>query len=302
MKPPQVPLNFSIVVPTYNRPSQLRGCVSSLAELDYPKESYEVIVVDDGGGEPLDDLHREIEGHNNFTLIRKENGGPASARNAGAEAARGRWLAFTDDDCRPASDWLTKLEARFHELPDRMLGGRTINILESNSCAVASQLILEIVYEFYNPDASNARFFASNNMAVPAKLFAQINGFDLGFFAAASEDRELCDRWLHSGHRMAYAPEAIIHHAHDLTLRGFCRQHFNYGRGAFRYHQLRAERDSGRMRDEMGFHAQLPGRLRGPLSKMKFTRAAEVLTLLILWQLVNALGFFYEMWKFYPRT
>jgi len=299
---PEVPIDLSIIVPTYNRPNQIRDCVSSLAELDYPKERFEVIIVDDGGDEPLDDLCREIEGRNNFTLIRKDNGGPASARNAGAEAARGKWLAFTDDDCRPASDWLTKLEARFHELPDRMLGGRTINILENNSCSVASQLILEMVYDFYNPEPDNARFFASNNMAVPARVFAQLNGFDLGFFAAASEDRELCDRWLHSGYKLAYAPEAIIYHVHDLTLRGFCKQHFNYGRGAFRYHQLRAERGSGRMRDEMGFHAQLPGRLRGPFSRMRLKQALEVVMLLILWQLANALGFFYEKWKFDPRA
>ena len=116
----EVPIDISIIVPTYNRPSQIRDCVSSLAELDYPRERFEVIIVDDGGDVPLDDLRREIEGRNNFTLIRKDNGGPASARNAGAEAARGKWLAFTDDDCRPTSDWLTKLKARFHELPDRI--------------------------------------------------------------------------------------------------------------------------------------------------------------------------------------
>ena len=56
------------------------------------------------------------------------------------------------------------------------------------------------------------------------------------------------------------------------------------------------------MRDEMGFHAQLPGRLRGPFSRMRLKQAVEVGMLLTLWQLSNALGFFYEKWKFDPRA
>ena len=288
---------FSIIVPTRNRPEQVKECVRSLVELDYPREQYEVIVVDDGGDHALEASLGALHERLNVTLIRQRQGGPASARNTGAARARGKWLAFTDDDCHPASDWLTRLEAAFHEMPDRMLGGQTLNALTRNLCAVTSQLILDIVYQFYNPDPGNARFFASNNMAVPAKLYAQLNGFDTRFPVAGSEDRELCDRWIHSGYQLTYIPQAKIHHAHYLTLRGFCRQHFNYGRGAFCYHQLRAERGSGKMRDEMAFHAKLPRQLVRPLSRLRFTQGVGVVMLLFLWQWANALGYSYEKWR-----
>lgn len=288
---------FSIIVPTRNRPEQVKECVRSLVELDYPREQYEVIVVDDGGDHALEESLEALHERLNVTLIRQRQGGPASARNTGAARARGKWLAFTDDDCRPASDWLTRLEVAFHEVPDRMLGGKTLNALTHNLCAVTSQLILDIVYQFYNPDPGNARFFASNNMAVPAKLYAQLNGFDTRFPVAGSEDRELCDRWIHAGYQLTYIPQARIHHAHCLTLRGFCRQHFNYGRGAFRYHQLRAERGSGKMRDEMAFHARLPRQLVRPLSRLAFTQGVGVVMLLFLWQWANALGYSYEKWR-----
>ena len=47
-----VPLTFSIVVPTYRRPDRLAACVESLAALDYPRERFQIIVVDDGSGNP----------------------------------------------------------------------------------------------------------------------------------------------------------------------------------------------------------------------------------------------------------
>ena len=70
-------------------------------------------------------------------------------------------------------------------MPDRMLGGQTTNVLKNNVFSATSQLVLQVVYDFYNRDADNANFFASNNMAVPARLFSKLDGFDLRFRGAA---------------------------------------------------------------------------------------------------------------------
>ena len=82
--------------------------------------------------------------------------------------------------------------------------------------------------------------FRANNLALPEDRFRAIGGFDTIFPLAASEDREFCDRWLHHGFQMTYAPEAVVYHARALTFRSFWRQHFKYGRGAFHFHQVRA--------------------------------------------------------------
>ena len=54
--------NFSIVIPTYNRPEQLVFCLQACARLDYPCDRFEVIVVDDGGATPLDEIVTRFQG------------------------------------------------------------------------------------------------------------------------------------------------------------------------------------------------------------------------------------------------
>lgn len=287
---------FSIIIPTYNRPEQLRQCLESICRLDYPKSRFEVIVVDDGSPEGLDVVVKAFAERLEIRYVRQPNAGPAAARNTGAAHARGRYLAFTDDDCQPAGDWLSILQAALETTPDGMVGGRTINLLTDNPFASASQLIVDIVYRFYNANPEQARFFASNNMALPAALLAKIGGFKPAF--RTSEDRELCDRWLYNGYRMIYKPEALIYHAHDLTLLAYCQQHFNYGRGAHHFHTIRAARGSGTIHKEMKFHANLENWLIYPFRRTRFPRAFLLAFLLIVWQVINAAGFFWERVRF----
>jgi GT2 family glycosyltransferase len=130
---------------------------------------------------------------------------------------------------------------------------------------------------------------ASNNMAVERSALLACGGFDERFTAAA-EDRELCDRWRHRGGRLVYRPEAVIYHAHDLRLGSFVRQHRAYGRGAYAYHRVRAARGSGRMRDDLRFHAGLPVQLLSSARQVPVGSAARGAALAIVWQAVNAAG------------
>src|SRR5262245_50449433 len=228
------PPTFSVIIPTYRRPVQLKQCLQALAALEYPLDDFEVIIVDDGSPEPLDQTVQPFRSALHLRLIRKTNGGPGSARNAGAMVACGKFLAFTDDDCRPAPDWLRRLEERLSQNPDHLVGGRAENSLHDNSFALTSQIIVNAAYTYYNRHQNNARFFASNNISVATDLFQKIGCFDAAF-RIASADREFCDRWRGSGLMLSYAPDALILHAHLLTFRSFCRQHFNYGRGAWRF-------------------------------------------------------------------
>lgn len=285
---------FSVVVPTYERPAALRACLAALTAQDYPRDDFEIVVVDDGSPTPLAaDALPAMHGVA-CRLLRVANGGPGGARNVGAAAAEGRYLAFTDDDCRPAPGWLRELDAALARAPAAMVGGRTVNALDRNGWAATSQVIVAMAYEFYNADPARARFFAANNLALPADLFAAVGGFCAEGFRVASEDRELCDRWRHAGHRLAYAPEAVVAHAHELTLESFCRQHFRYGRGAMRYHRVRMQRHSGRLREDLPFHVQLPRLWRRATHAMTARERGDVAWRLLLWQLCNAAGYAYE--------
>ena len=289
---------FSVIIPTHARPCQLAGCLESLTLLQPPASGFEVIVVDDGSPQPLDEVVKPYRDRLDLTLVRQSNGGPASARNTGAGMARGRFLAFTDDDCRPAPDWLTALARRFEQTPQNLIGGRTVNQLTRNPYSTASQILIDVVYAFYNRDPEAPRFFASNNMAAPADLFRQAGGFDNeGFPLVAAEDRDFCDRWLRKGYRMTYAPEAVVLHAHDLTLLSYCRQHFTYGRGALCFDRVIRARNSGRKRDDTGFHARLPQHLRAPLRQLSFGQVLCVLPLIAVSQAAAAAGFYYEAYR-----
>ena len=87
---------FSIIVPTYNRPGPLADCLSALARLDYPRECFEVTVVDDGS---TCDLSHAVEPYRavmKMTYLRSATGGLGAARNTGASVAAHEFLAFTD--------------------------------------------------------------------------------------------------------------------------------------------------------------------------------------------------------------
>ena len=254
-----------------------------------------MIVVDDGSETPTETVVSSFTNRLNITLITQAHSGPAIARNKGATHAKGQLLAFTDDDCTPAADWLKTLAVRFIGTPDNMIGGRTLNVLLDNPYSTASDLLIRYLYAYYNANSDRARFFTTNNLALPSDCFRRIGGFDALFPRAAAEDREFCERWLRHGFRMTYAPEALIYHAHRLTCHSLCRQQFNYGRGAFRFHQLRARRHLHHFRIEpLSFYLNM---LRYPLSETQGKKTFLFLVLIVLSQGTNAAGFLWEMMR-----
>jgi GT2 family glycosyltransferase len=278
---------FSVVIPTYRRPERLVACLRSLAALDYPRDRFEVIVVDDGSGAPVKTPPLPLE----LTLLTQPHAGPATARNLGAARARGDYLAFTDDDCMAEAGWLRGFAAPLAEAPDHAIGGRTVNALPENPYSSATQLLLDFLHE-WSIKSGSGTFFTSNNLAVPTGLFRTRGGFDTGFPLAAGEDREFCDRWARLGGRLTYAPDAVIRHGHPLTFRGYWRQHVNYGRGALRFHRLRTRAAGGRRTGTpLSFYLRL---VTYPLTRAAGTRRLSLTALLALAQIATAAGYWRE--------
>ncbi|MGL5065620.1 MAG: glycosyltransferase [Microcoleus sp.] len=138
--------HFSIIVPTYDRPQKLAACLDSFAKLKYPSDRFQVIVVNDSTKISIESTVSPFQSKLNLQLLSQPNSGPATARNTGAFAAKGKFLVFTDDDCTVAEDWLQALENRFLKTPDCLLGGRTINALPDNIYSTASQQLIDYLY------------------------------------------------------------------------------------------------------------------------------------------------------------
>jgi GT2 family glycosyltransferase len=276
-------------VATRDRPAQLRACLESLARLDYRRDLLEVIVVDDGGSAPLEPVLAPLRGAQDLKLLRHAWTGPAAARNLGAGLARGELLAFTDDDCTPQRDWLTRLASRSCGQPEDAIGGRTVNALSANPYSSVAQMIIDAGYAQRNYESSSLPFFTTNNLAVPAEGFRSVGGFDPTFVTA--EDRDFCARWAAQGRRIAYEPSAIVEHRHALTFQSYCRLYFAYGRGAFRFRREQARHGHPVAIEPEFYLRTLP---RQALSGASAPQAIARLGLLGVWHLANTAGFVWQ--------
>jgi GT2 family glycosyltransferase len=222
---------ISVVVPTHGRLQLLERCLRALAAQTIEPARYEVIICDDGSEPALSERHAAALAHPAAVrVLRQLRSGPAAARNRAAAEARGWFLAFTDDDCEPAADWLERLLSHLTEHPGILLGGGIRNGLPDEPCAAATQAIMDFVYE-EQERKRRVRLFSTSNLSVPRDGFRAVGGFSLEFREAAGEDYDFCWRWHDAGRPAAHGPDAWVVHRHSTTMRGYLRQHFRYGRG-----------------------------------------------------------------------
>lgn len=279
----------TVVIATHARPAQLDACLEGMAKLDRVAGGLEIVIVDDGGPQSLEPL---IGAWNQLPvrLTVRKRGGPAKARNTGAEMARGRFLAFIDDDCIPLPGWLSALVRELERRPDHLLGGRVTNGLPEDPYAAATQSITTYARQYYRSEAANEPFFTTNNLALSTERFRHVGGFDTSIRSATGEDREFCDRWRSYGYPMAEVADAEVVHAHPSTLGSFLRQHYNYGRGILAVRLIRRKRgSSGFVAEPFSFYWNL---ILSPLRERGRSRVILAVALMIAAQLATIVGFF----------
>jgi glycosyltransferase involved in cell wall biosynthesis len=224
--------SVSVVVPTRDRPSPLRQCLAALAAQSL--DGIEIVVVDDASDDG-NAIARAVAEVPNARLVRGEGRGPAAARNAGAAAAAGEVVCFTDDDCRPEPQWADALRRRIERGADAV-AGPTANGRPDDAYATASQAITNHLTDTsLGPDGA-VGFAPTSNVACRTELLRRIP-FDESYPLAAGEDRDWCDRVVASGATFVFEPAAVVRHHQDLSLRRFWHQQARYGRGAHHYRQ-----------------------------------------------------------------
>jgi len=280
--------SISIVIPTRDRPDALDACLAALAEQSLSPERFEVVVVDDGGAAELGEVVDRHRDSLRLSLTRRAHAGPAAARNAGAQAARGEVLAFTDDDCLPAPDWLTAIATAVERSPESIVGGRTENALVSNRSSEASQAVIAYMYADGLHRTGELPFVTSNNLALAHELFDTLGGFDASFPEAAAEDRDLSARCTASGGSLVYEPAALVRHAHPLDPRSLLRQYVAYGRGARLLSRSRRGGHSAVGTRSPAFYA---GMLIEPYRRHSPGQAVVVASLIALTQIGTAIGY-----------
>jgi glycosyltransferase involved in cell wall biosynthesis len=160
--------------------------------------------------------------------VRLDASGLSAARNAGASVARGEVLAFTDDDCEPDEEWITRLRPVFQSGGHAAAGGPNLppgprTWQEAVVCAAPgapSHVML---------DDEEAEHLPGCNLAVTRAAFDSIGGFDPRF-QTAGDDVDFCWRLRDAGFRLGFAPGAFVWHRRRASVSRFLRQQLGYGR------------------------------------------------------------------------
>ncbi len=225
-------IQVSVVVPAFNRPETLAGCLDALAA-QKTSRTWEVIVVDDGSSDDLSGVESTFRGRLPLIWVTMPaNGGPARARNAGIGKARGELVLFTDADCRPEPGWLDAMAAPFED--SSVTGAKGVyKTAQTDLWARLAQLEFEERFELLSGQ-DDIDFVDTYSGAFRRSALTAVGGFDTSFPRADNEDVDLSFRIKALGGRFVFVPEAVVWHTHR--------------EGAWRYFLLKIGRGYWRMR------------------------------------------------------
>lgn len=215
--------DYSVIVCTRNGRGRIGGCLEAVARMK--GADFETIVVDDGSE---DGTAEWVAARFPWAkCVPLGASGLSAARNAGAAAASGEILAFTDDDCMPDHEWLLRLDRVFTCGHFASVGGPNLppppkSWSEAVVCAspgAPSHVMLDDVEAEHLPGC---------NLAVRKSAFEAVGGFDPQFHTAG-DDVDFCWRLSDAGYRLGFAPGAFVWHWRRASLLAFLRQQIGYG-------------------------------------------------------------------------
>lgn len=209
---------IDVVVATHDRHDALRRCLAALATTCARHGPGARVIVVDNGSAALDAaaLARDTPAGLDLVVRREPRNGRARALNAGLARAEADIVAFIDDDCLAAPDWLDALAAHYRALPDiDAIGGR-VELADPRDLPVSIRTGIEPV-EITSAPQALAHLIGCNFSARRAALM-RIGAFDprlgAGTAARTGEDLDLFRRLLKAGGRIRYEPDVLVRHAH----------------------------------------------------------------------------------------
>lgn len=230
----------SVAVPTWNRADRLDVCVTSLLAQDYPKDRYEVLVVDDGStdrtGALLETLQVRAAGNGPaLRCFRLEHGGPNAARNMAFAHAAGDPICLVDDDEDVPPGWLTALVAGVLRHPDAgCVGGPMRLRLEGRPPRMCGRESLGESELDLGDEEAEVEHVWSGNMAVRRFALDQVGEFNEELRRLGHTEREWVQRLHDAGGRVVYVPDAWLWHRRsqaELRLRSLVVRNFMRGHG-----------------------------------------------------------------------
>lgn len=244
-------MDLSLVVCTRNRAAQLPDCLKAIAATQ-TRHDWELVLVDNGSTDDTPAILRQFQASHglNIRLVTEPVAGLSRARNAGWQATRGAYIAFTDDDCYIDPTYLQQIADCFDADPRLgYLGGRIL-LFDPTDLRITIQERTRreaLLPGVFLP----AGLIQGANFAFRRSALEEIGGFDEHLGAGTPfpcEDVDAIARASAAGWNGAYDPRPLVYHHHRRKTeaeRDKLMAQYDHGRGAYYAKSLLRRRHRG---------------------------------------------------------
>lgn len=223
-------MNFSIIIPVYNRPDEIKELLDSLVLSSYSKP-YEVVIVEDGSTISSKDVVAQFDGKLTISYYFKENSGPGDSRNFGMKKAKGDYFIIFDSDCIIPTEYLTEVEKELTREfvdcfggPDKALPSFS-NVQKAINFAMTSFLTTGGIRG--GSEKLNKFQPRSFNMGISKKAFETSQGFGV---IHPGEDPDLSIRLWKLGFKTRLFSNAFVYHKRRINWEKFSVQVSKFGK------------------------------------------------------------------------
>ncbi len=214
---------ISVIIPAYNEEKNITACLKSISDSDFPKENFEIILVDNGSS----DNTRNIAQQFNINILCNKIKNISGLRNLGAEYAKGDILAFVDADCVVSSQWLKN--ASVHISDKNLAAWGAPPVIPENATWVQKAWFLIRQKE---TRVQYVDWLESMNLFVRKNQFFNIGGFNESL--ETCEDVDFCYRIRKYGKIISDSNINVIHLGEAGTVNEFMKKEIWRGKSNLR--------------------------------------------------------------------
>jgi GT2 family glycosyltransferase len=223
---------LSVVLPTFNRLSQLKRVLAALERQTFPADRFEVVVVADGCTDGTNEYLRSLRTPFELVLSSQDNQGVAMARNRGVAHARADLILFLDDDVVPVPEWIAEHMQVLRQDDQVVVLGPMLPPPDVKLAPWVrwEERMLEKQYQdmIEGRWQPTARQFYTGNTSLAKRHIVAAGGFDPRFHRA--EDVELAYRLKDLGLRFVFNPKAVGYHYAERSFESWLKIPYAYGR------------------------------------------------------------------------
>ena len=221
---------FSVIIPVYNRPDEIKELLESLLVSNYDKE-YEIVIVEDGSTVTCSNEIKNFKGKLNISYYFKENSGPGDSRNFGMKKSKGDYFIIFDSDCIIPKEYLTEVENELTANYVDCFGGSDAALDSFSAIQKAINFAMTSFLTTGGIRGGSEKLTKfqprSFNMGISKKAFEDSNGFGN---IHPGEDPDLSIRLWKLGYETRLFPKAIVYHKRRIDWDKFSVQVTKFGK------------------------------------------------------------------------